>query len=544
MFEEIVESGPKMIPINLPVLDGNYFDTLVALGYAKLAQSYLEDGGETRIEFTGMSYRVYRGTQKRSAPKLEWLNYSLPASWDTEKNREKLHVERVIFKDTSYNGVREVPHYGQIVNTKDTKTILVEEGGKERSITEPLRELFGVINKHGSPAWLNNCIHICRTRTEDLLDGSFSEAKISFNSIVYPQSNKGANSSSSFSIGNGSLSAGTVKVWSREICLAVAGLIFASRGSIQAGFAIPFPRNITVEDLDSLISKNRRRTIWRGFFFNIDNYLHYLRTVLVYKGRYNPRKLLRAVGGVRFITLGAAASPAGVWQFTVPDYDYSLRNVERLKNLLRAWRRSVKPKSTSEPNIDRAGVTRLVRGFEKGTLSEFLEGFFAFLSSIDIRDQYRFSILHENQLTEIMNSQSKYSQLLEAVTGADIQPFIQLVRQDTYSRAIVKKGGKPTHPDYQLIRKLQEVQTATDLMIALNEISIKRSIDKFASANSSKDALKMHKMPTQTAIKAIMELTEEHGYSPRLVAQTVLAMAMSRRDYDSDAGKGSNGEEE
>ncbi|MCO6488644.1 MAG: hypothetical protein J5I98_09520 [Phaeodactylibacter sp.] len=511
----------------LPVLDNGYFDVLVAIGYAALADAYYE-GPSPQIRQMPNGFEVLHGSKLRERPNLSWLKYSLAASWKKEKSmQEGLMVK----KDKAWDGEEVIFHNGAVVDTSDEPTIVLELGKNNRLITAPSRELYGVLNKLGSPKWLNACIHTCREKGIKLLGNQFKE-KISFNSIVLPQSSKGGMSSSSFSIANGSLPVKFGKKWGREICLAVAGLLVAAKGSIKNGFALPVPFNITFSFLQHLVDRNRKRIVPKDFFFPYNNYLFYLRLLLAYgqKGK----NMLSAVCGAKFIELGTQSSPAGVWSLRVPSYSYSLTSVDDLNNLLLHWRKSVKPKSTSEPNIDRLSVDRLMRGFEKGDVAAFVEGYLSYLETVGFKAQY-LPILHQQQFFEIMNSNSKkYQELVETLRGPVLKPIINLIRQDTYNRVFKREGETSEPPDYQMIRKLREVQNSEDLVTAICEISIKRGIDKMASQNTQENAREKHNISTQDGIAKIIELGEDERYSPKLIAQLILALALSKASATSE----------
>lgn len=535
LFSDIISTdSASTVTVDLPVLDGGYFDTLVAIGYAKLAESvYAAD--ETVIRYVGTHYQVIRGTKELVTHELNWLRYTYPASWKDKGDKVTLiEHKKLMFKKSSWDGNITVPHFGLYVDTSDDRKITIEQGNDQTEIIDPIRELYGVLNKHGEPPWLNDCIFTCRARALEIVNDNFNETGITFNSIILPQSNKGGNSANSFSIGNTSLPKKHVVQWSREICLAVAGLIIGARGSIQNGFAIPMPLNISIETLERLVQQNRRRSIYRGFFFAFDNYTYYLNLLLLYREELDSERALRAIGGMRLIELGAAASPAGTWQFSIPQYDYSMDDVDRLRNLLRQWRRAVQHKATSTPNINRAAVTQFMRGFEQADLSHFLEGFFIYLSAIDLIKNYSRGTIHQDLIIKIMKENAKnnpqLSLMIESLLGPKVAPFIEVIRQDTYSRAIVQKGKEAKQPDFQMIRKLREVQSTTDLLTALTEISIKRSIDKFAEQTSNRENKMFLNLPTQEGMATLIKLAEEIS-NPRLVAHTLLALAMSKKDY-------------
>lgn len=507
----------------LPVLDNGYFDVLVAIGYAALADAYYE-GPSPSISLSPVGFKVTHALGKRERPNLSWLKYSLAASW---KKEEAVAEGNCVKKDKVWDGEEVISHQGAVVDTSNESKITLELNRKTVLVTAPLRELYGVLNKLGSPKWFNACIHTCRERGLELLNNEFNE-KISFNSVVLPQTSKGAMSSGSFSIANGSVPAKLSKEWSREICLAAAGLLCGARGSIQSGFALPVPKKVSFSLLSHLINRNRKRRVPNDFFFPYNNYLYYLRLLIAYGDKAD---MLNAVCGAKFIELGTQSSPAGVWSLQVPNYSYSLASIDDLNSLLEYWRQSAKPRPTSEPNIDRLAVDRLMRGFEKGEITAFVEGYLSYIDTVGFKPGY-LPLLRQQQFYEIMNSSSKkFQALVEELTGPLIQPIIKLIRQDTYKKVFKPKDQKSEQPDYQMIRKLREVQNSEDLVTAICEISIKRSIDKFTSQNTSSNDREKHNMPTQEGIAKIIELSEDERYTPKLIAQLILALALSKETY-------------
>ena len=516
-----IETTLELHTEKLPTLDSSYFDVLVAIGYAALADAYY-NGPSPQIKLSSTGFEITHSTQLRKKPHLCWLKYSLAASWKKEKIMEKgLWVK----KDKVWDGEELIPHAGVVIDTSEEPTIILELGKINYAITAPARELYGVLNKLGSPKWFNACIYTCRKKGIELLQNKFKE-KISFNSIVLPQSSKGAISSSSFSIANGSLPGKFGKQWGREICLAVAGLLTSARGSIKNGFALPVPLDISYSLLQHLVSRNRKRIIPRDFFFPYNNYLFHLKLLLAYG--QNGKNMLNAVCGAKFIELGTQSSPAGVWSLKVPNYSYTLSSVDNLNKLLSHWRKVVKPKPTSEPNIDRLAVERLMRGFERGDIVPFIEGYLCYIETVNFNSGYS-PVLHQYQFFEIMdNNSKKYQELVEALRGPIVKPIIDLIRQDTYQRVFKADKEKTEQPDYQMIRKLREVQNHEDLITAICEIAIKRGIDKMASQNTQENIRKKHNLSTQDGIAKIIELSENPKYNPRLISQLLLALALSK----------------
>lgn len=512
----------------LPVIDNGYFDVLAAIGYAALADSFY-DGPSPQIEKTSVGFEVTHATATKTRPNLGWLKYSLAASWTKE---EAFKNGDLIKKDKAWDGTELLHHYGNVVDTRLDSQVFIEMGAKITKVKEPYRELYGVINKLGSPKWFNSCVYTCREKGLELLKNEF-DGKLSINSIVLPQSSKGATSSGSFSIANGALPPKLVEGWSRATCFAVAGLVAGARGSIKKGFALPVPGKIDYSLLQHLVSRNRKRIVPNDFFFPYNNYLYYLKLLAAYD-RISGKEMLAAVSGAKFIELGTQSSPAGVWSLSVPPYAYSFSSVDNLNSLLIHWRSTVKPKKTSEPNINRLAVDRLVRGFEQGDITAFVEGYLSYLETVGLKESRIPHFLTTNQFFEIMNSNtSKYQELVTELRGPILEPIIELIRQDTYDKVFKAKEGKSDPPDYQMIRKLREVQNHEDLVTAICEIAIKRSIDKMASENTQSKERKYHNLPTQEGIAKIIELSESEHYTPKLVANLLLALALSKNRHDS-----------
>jgi hypothetical protein len=193
----------------------------------------------------------------------------------------------------------------------------------------------------------------------------------------------------------------------------------------------------------------------------------------------------------------------------------------------------VKPKPTSEPNINRLAVDRLVRGFEQGDIAAFTEGYLSYLETVGLNGPRLPHFLTTNQFFEVMSSNTlKYQELVAELRGPVLEPIIDLIRQDTYDKVFKAKEGKSDPPDYQMIRKLREVQNHEDLVTAICEIAIKRSIDKMASENTQSNERKYHNLPTQEGIAKIIELSESGRYTPKLVANLLLALALSKTRHD------------
>lgn len=505
------ETNTELHTEELPVLDNGYFDVLVAIGYAALADAYYE-GPSPTINLSPVGFKVSHAQKRREKPNLSWLKYSLAADWI---KKQKVPDGNHIIKNKIWDGEEIISHQGAVVDTSEELKVTLELDKKTVFVMAPLRELYGVINKLGNPTWFNGCIYTCREKGFELLNKTFSE-KITFNKIVLPQSSRGGMASNSFSIGNSSVPKKLSDKWSREICLAAAGLLSAARGSMQGGFVLPVPKSISFSLLSHLVNRNRKRLVPNDFFFPYNNYLYYLRLLTAYGEKKN---MLNAVCGAKFIELGTQSSPAGVWSLQVPIYPYSLSNIDDLISLLRHWRQSTRKKS----NINRLTVDQLVRGFEKADIAAFTEGYLNYIDSVGFKEGY-LPLLCQQQFYEIMNSSSKkYQALVEELTGPEVQTIIRIVSQDTYD----KRTKDPNRIDYGMIRKLREVQNSEELVTAICEISIKRSTDKMASQKTDSNEREKHTMPTQAGITKIIELSEDERYTPKLIAQLILALALS-----------------
>ncbi len=507
---------------SLPSADNGYFDILVAVGYAALADSFYM-GSSPVIKKTFNGFEITHSNELRPRPNLSWLKYSLAASWKKEENFQNASIVK---KDKTWHNTEIIEHEGAVVDTSEDLKILLEMGKEIKPVTAPLRELYGVINKLGSPKWFNACIYTCRKKGKELLIDTFS-GKTSFNKIILPQSSKGAMSDNSFSIGNRSIMPKYSKKWEREIYLAVAGLIACSRGSLNNGFAIPAPSEISYSFLRHLVSRNRRRIIPKDFFFPYNNYMYYLKMLKAYGD--SGQKMLFAVQGANFIELGTQSSPAGTWLLRVPEYKFSLNSILDLDALLFSWRKALKPKPTSPPNVNRLAVRKLMNGFESGDIESFVEGYLLYIDTVGLNGTKKPYFLNNQQFYEIMkNNSQKYHELVEAMRGPEIKPIISLIKQDTFHKVFKKDENRSEQPDYQMIRKLREVQNHEDLVTVICEIAIKRSIDKMTSKNTQNDSRKPHNLPTQEGITKIIQISEDPRYSPRLVAQLLLAFALSK----------------
>ncbi len=520
-FSTPASEGGEEIVETLPPFDHGYFDALAAIGFAALADTYFDTPQTPLIRRTPAGFAITYRKQLRDRPQRHWLKYTIPASW---KSGLKEGTTR---KAPGWDDKNLISTEGAAVDTSEDTTVTVSIGNKTIEIPRPDRKLYGTINKLGKPDWVNLCVYACRHRGLELIDGTFQEQSITFNSIVLPQGSKGGNASNSFSIGNSSLPKSLSRSMSRLTCLAVAGLLKASTGQIPDGFALPVPRDMRLSYLERLVDDNRRRIISNGFFFPYDNYLNYLKLLL----RHHLRpKALECVAGASFIELGAAPSPAGSWQFAVPQHRYSEMSAERLHMLLYRWKKATTPKVGSPPSINREAVRLLVRGFEHSDPASAAQGYLGYIADVGFSSERPFYPLYQTFFEEIM--EYRYSDLLAAFRQEDVRAFVNLVRQETYSAVYHPPEQADSQPNYQMMRRLREVQSTEDLVQALVEIAIERGTSKLASAKGNRDTLKYLAMPFEPSITRLVELAEQ-TQNPRLIAQLVLAFALCRRENES-----------
>jgi hypothetical protein len=504
----------------LPPFDHGYFDALAAIGFAALADVYFDTPQTPLIRRTPTGFAITYRNQLRDRPQRHWLKYTIPASWKggLEEGTTK--------KAPGWDGHTSISTDGAAVDTSEDATTTITIGTRTMEIAKPDRKLYGVINKLGKPDWVNLCVYACRHRGLELLDGTFQEESITFNSIVLPQGSKGGNASNAFSIGNSSLSKGVSRAVSRLTCLAVAGLLKAATGQIPEGFALPVPREMRLAYLELLVNDNRLRLISGGFFFPYDNYLSYLRLLL--RHHIEPMAL-DSVIGASFIELGASPSPSGSWRFAVPRHRYTETSAERLQNLLYRWKKATTPKVGSPPSINRAAVRLLIGGFENSDPAPAADGYLGYITDAGVSGERPFFPLYQTFFEEIM--EYKYSDLLTAFQQEDVRAFINLVRQETYTAVYHGPGQADGQPNYQMMRRLREVQSMEDLVQALTDIALERGISKLASAKGERDALKFFSMPYEPSIVRLTQLAEDTE-NPRMIAQLVLAFALCRRENE------------
>lgn len=530
--------------------DGGYFDTLVAIGFAAMVDAYYDLKDSPRISKTPSGYSVeYQEAGYKEYPELSWLKYSVAGSWRNGKEDQWKAPKGHTLKQPGWDKLQTISTEGAEVDVSAEKEIGIIIGEKSYSITDPERQLYGVINKLGKPDWLNLCVYACRNQGRVIIENTFEEASISFNSIVMPQVSKGAFSKDSFAINNGSLPKSMSTPLSRSLCLAVAGLIVSGIGQSpkkgMQGFAIPSPRSMQLEVVRHMVSGNRRRFVNGGFFFAYDNYLNYIKLLLTYnedKNLSNEEQSLDGVCGAGFISLGNSSSPNSSWKMIVPNHNYSIDSVERLQMLLVKWKQAKRKGANNTLSIDRAAVAQLVRGFENSEIQSLTEGYLKYIYDVGLASGERsFYALNQNIFIEVMK---KYQQLLEEFESEEIRKFIDLIRRETYNAVYPPRGQATSQPNYQLIRRLREVQNSEDFILAITQIAIDRGVTKLATAKGNSDKTKYWANPYEYSIKKLILLAEGDKYSPKLISQLVLALALCRRPGESDpAEKEQNSEE-
>lgn len=516
------DEGLEWKVAELPGVDNGYYDTLVAIGFAALADSYYETPKSPLIKWTTQGFQVHYVEDLRSTPDLHWLKYSLAASWKKSLDEGVTKIAKGWDKEIR------IEHDGIVVDTSEKPMIQVEIDGRKREMVAPDRSLYGVINKLGKPDWVNLCINACRKRGFELLNDDFEEKSITLNSIVFPPSSKGANSKSSYSIGNSSMPKSFSRPLSRLTCLSVAGLCYSAIGENPTGFAVPIPENMRVGVLRNIAKENRKRYYYGGFFFPFNNYLRFVKLLLEnssdFETKIGETQRLRGVTGINFVELGNSASPAGTWKLMVPSHKYSIDSVEGLQKLLWNWRKEKRPPSGGDPSIDRKAVRTLMNGFESSNPASAAEGYLQYLDAVGIQGNY--NLLNQTFFEEIMAHSTKYQALLEEFRSEDIQRFIQLLRQDTIHK-VYSGNGKKDPPNYQLIRRLREIQSPDDFVEAITEIAVERGSNKLTSAQSLEDGMQYMSLPYEGSLEKLIKLAEDSRFTPRLIAQLLLAFALS-----------------
>jgi len=550
--------APEDVTEMLPVFDYGYFDALVAVGFAALADAYFDTEGSPLIERDPTGFSVSYTQEPRENLDLGWLRYSLAADW---KEKDWFENGWTLVKDADAitekrEGARRshealIHAEGALIDTSDDSTVDIKVGGETYGIAEPRRKLVAAINKLADATWFNLCVYLCRHQGRALLRDEFEESKVTFNSAVLPQASKGANSSNSYSIGNSSLSKTVSRNLSRSTCLAVAGLVRVAIGDLGQGFAIPVPRRIRLQHLTMIAKENRRRFVNGGFFFPFDNYLSFLKLLLTYteiEDGPDPGEpiLLSSVAGASFVELGNAPSPSGTWQLTVPNHEYSISSVERLQTLLYRWKKAKTAKPGRDPSVDRAAVRQLVRGFERSDPLDAAEGYLAYVFDVGLRrkennQDVTYTALPQPFFKEIMSH--THSDLLRECQSDEVRRFIDLVRRETYNTIYPSEEQRAVNyhekvqPNYAMMRKLREVQDTDDFTETITEIAVERGTKRIAMEKGDSEEKEFLAMPYEPSISKLVELAEKHD--ARLVAQVILSLALCRRPYDGD-GNGDN----
>lgn len=524
--------------ITLGRIDGGYFDALAAIGCAALIDAYYDCKRSPLIVWKSHCFEIiYAGTE-RETPNLSWLKYSVAGTWRKDNDPAKWKAPKgFTLKAKGWDGIVEIPTHEVEIDVSLDKKTFIDIGGKRHEITDPHRQLYGVVNKLGAPDWFNLCVYAGHKRGLDLLHDRFDEPTIGMNSIVLPQASKGAFSKGAFSIGNSSLPASVTRPLSRMTCLAVAGFVVAVQGQApqkgEQGFILPVPKHIRLNAIRHIAKGNRERFVSKGVFFGYDNYLSFLRLLLIYIDDHDANEeeiSLHSVAGARFISLGTSSSPAGAWSLAVPKYRYSLASVERLQRLLIDWKRKATAGARGTVSIDRVALARLVQGFAEGVPMAAAEGYLNYIFSTGlISKQGSFYPLNQSFFEEIMNA--TYSELVDKLLGEDIKPFIDIIRRETFNEVYKKTPS----PNYQMMRKLREVQSVEDFVVAVSEIAIERAVTTIATSKS--ETAKAKFWARERALVELIALAEAKAYSPRLIAQLILALALCKRPYEAAEGE-------
>lgn len=516
----------------LPVVDNGYYDTLAAIGFAALAESYYETPNSPLIKWTSNGFRIHYVKKMSSTPNLHWLKYSVAKSW-----RQGGLEKGLTYKSSGWDGTDTIETNASEVDVSENSKISVPIRGKQEEIDDPERRLYSIINGLGNPRWFNLCIYACKNRGIEILEGNFEEDKVTFNKTVFPLGSKGANSQNSFSITNSTMSTTVSRSVSWLTCLAVAGLSVSAIGQSSKGFAIPIPLEMRIKVLAQLSSKNRRRYVNWGFFFPFDNYLNFVKLLLIHAEEFEielgETPKLKGVTGVDFVELGTSASPSGTWKLTVPSHKYTLGSVDDLQDLLVTWRKEKTPRPGSDPSIDRKAVRTLMNGFEASNPQSAAEGYLQYLEAVGLGGNY-INLLNQTFFEEIMAHSSKYQELLEEFKTEEIQRFIQLLRQDTIQK-VYSGNGKKDPPNYQVIRRLREIQSPDDFVEAITEIAVERGSNKLASSQSSGDSMQYMSLPYEGSLEKLITLAEDDRFTPRLIAQLLLSFALSTQKSKEEA---------
>jgi hypothetical protein len=609
---------PEDITEMLPVFDYGYFDALVAIGFAALADAYFNTEESPLIERGPAGFSVTYTPKPRENPDLGWLRYSIGKKWPQKewfvegrtKSKDAPYIEDAVFlkeveakreeeEGPKYEKVerqsavgskgeaqdlpegekwRVKPSYFTLVDTEGAAVSLSEEeewiSVPDRSkFRNPIRELYATINslRTSNAPWFNLCVYLCRNRGEDLIEnkdlaasedageevslekGIFKDDYVTLNATLLPQASKGANSERAFSITNGSLGTPLVRSLSRRNCFAVAGLLYAAVGHYHLptkGFSVPVPQRLRLEDVRWISSRNRRRFVPNGFFFQYDNYLNLVRQLLTYREEEDlpeAERTLFSVAGANFIELGEQGKPPqGPWQFVVPNHGYTIDSVEQLRQLLGDWREKNKTRLGKEASVDRAAVRQLVRGFERSDPLDAAEGYLAYVFDVGLcrkenNQDVTYTALPQPFFKEIMSH--THSDLLRECQSDEVRRFIDLVRRETYNTIYPSEEQRAVNyhekvqPNYAMMRKLREVQDTDDFTETITEIAVERGTKRIAMEKGDSEEKEFLAMPYEPSISKLVELAEKHD--ARLVAQVVLSLALCRRPYDGD-GNGDN----
>jgi hypothetical protein len=140
--------APEDVTEMLPVFDYGYFDALVAVGFAALADAYFDTEGSPLIERDPTGFSVSYTQEPRENLDLGWLRYSLAADW---KEKDWFENGWTLVKDADAitekrEGVRQshealIHAEGALIDTSDDSTVDIKVGGETYGIAEPRRKL-------------------------------------------------------------------------------------------------------------------------------------------------------------------------------------------------------------------------------------------------------------------------------------------------------------------------------------------------------------------------------------------------------------------
>ena len=539
-FGDEPEQTGESKKIELSIVDGGYFDTLVAIGLAALIESYFDLADSPLIEWTAKGFIVsYKVLGESEIPALSWLRFSIPKDWRTAK-KNPVPVGQAK-KLAGWDKRTLTPTDGIEVDTSKDLYEKVEIDGKTIKLFSSSQSLYRAINKLGKADWFNLCVYSCREKGKALIEGTFKASSISFNSMVLPQASKGASGSDSFSIDNVKikLSSATTADLGRYTCLAVAGIIIAANGQIPQkqtqGFAVPVPESMRLRAIKRIAEDNRNRRYAIGFFFNYDNYLGLLYQLLQYNESVesnDENPILRSVAGASFIDLGQSPSPSASWQLMVPKHRYSSDSVYHLQRLLNQWK-AAKTNDNYKLSINRAAVAELMRGFEYSDPFEVASGYLGYIFDVGLLPSKEGTnrVLKIYPLTQVFFEEmmeTNYQDLLTELREGEIKPFIDLVRRETYEAVFPLNSQDKIQPNFQMIRSLREVQNKEDFITAITEIAIERGVTKLATANNANSKAGKWSPAKEASLARLIQMVES-GYKPKLLANLILAFALSTR---------------